>query len=170
MPGTHWFFYTTVITPVSLHMCDVDTCLYPNPCAGADSMCDDLPTCAGDLAELTGLETLCHRHTHTHQEQVHYFPYNEDIVPFSLASCRLIRMSASDQFFYIVTKANSSTELLVSFISLLFSAVEVSAPLAGRDLYSIGRAWRYLCLKEIPNGEGITQSISSDSSLGWEIW
>jgi hypothetical protein len=34
-------------------------------------------------------------------------------------------MSASDQFFYIVTKANSSTELLVSFISLLFSAVEV---------------------------------------------
>ena len=40
--------------------------------------------------------------------------------------CRLIRMSASDQFFYIVTKANNNTSLLVSFISLLFSAVEVS--------------------------------------------
>lgn len=38
---------------------------------------------------------------------------------------RLIRVSASDQFFYIVTKANSNPSLLVSFISLLFSAVEV---------------------------------------------
>ncbi len=40
-------------------------------------------------------------------------------------SIRLIRVSASDQFFYIVTKANNNTTLLVSFISLLFSAVEV---------------------------------------------
>ena len=44
---------------------------------------------------------------------------------FSFPYYRLIRMSASDQFFYTVTKANSNTELLVSFISLLFSAVEV---------------------------------------------
>lgn len=50
---------------------------------------------------------------------------------FLSSSYRLIRVSASDQFFYIVTKAscNSSTSLLVSFISLLFSAVEVSIQL-----------------------------------------
>ena len=39
--------------------------------------------------------------------------------------CRLIRVSACDQFFYIVTKANNNSAILVSFISQLFSAVEV---------------------------------------------
>ena len=40
---------------------------------------------------------------------------------------RLIRVSAADQFFYIITKTMSSNaSLLVLFISLLFSAVEVS--------------------------------------------
>ena len=39
---------------------------------------------------------------------------------------RLIRVSACDQFFYIVTKANNNSAILVSFISQLFSAVEVS--------------------------------------------
>ena len=39
---------------------------------------------------------------------------------------RLIRITAADQLFYIVTKCSVSTPSFISFISLLFSAVDVS--------------------------------------------
>ena len=42
-----------------------------------------------------------------------------------LTKNRLIRVSALDQLFYIITKCNSNASVLVSFISLLFSAIEV---------------------------------------------
>lgn len=40
---------------------------------------------------------------------------------------RLIQSSASDQLFYIVTKCNTNSAINISFISLLFSALDVSS-------------------------------------------
>ena len=40
---------------------------------------------------------------------------------------RLIQSSASDQLFYIVTKCNTNLAINISFISLLFSALDVSS-------------------------------------------
>ena len=42
-----------------------------------------------------------------------------------LTKNRLIRVCALDQLFYIITKCNTNTSVLVAFISLLFSAIEV---------------------------------------------
>ena len=58
---------------------------------------------------------------------VHYIcQYAYDVTFQPLLLNRLIRITAADQLFYIVTKCSVSTSSFIKFISLLFSAVEVS--------------------------------------------
>ncbi|XP_064393950.1 probable ubiquitin carboxyl-terminal hydrolase FAF-X [Halichondria panicea] len=62
----------------------------------------------------TILETL--------QNSVDWRQFVQDIL--LLTRNRLIRVCAADQFYYIVTKCNTNTALLISFISNLFSTIE----------------------------------------------
>lgn len=71
-----------------------------------------------------------------------------------LTKNRLIRVSACDQFFYIVTKANSNSAILVSFISQLFSAVETvakdHAPTSGEFFRLLARLLNHTHLMHVP--------------------
>ena len=97
-----------------------------------------LPSRSGHSRDLSGLETLCHRCSTSRQKQVHtyllvlfiFYISTRTKLEFvfliiSVFLCRMIRITAADQLFNIVTKCSINTSSFLAFIALLFSAVEV---------------------------------------------